>query len=145
MHQHPILTNEVSIKVCYIKVVNNDRFSKLFKLNVSNFNFVTISGVKDITNFKVTCGYPTFFLNIERMICGSVNGFAVSSFYVKNLVSFLNPNVQNFFKLCFARFGIVRPDFISNLNFLNANKPIRSIYFCIAREASITVKLQSMF
>ena len=121
MHQHPILTDEVSIKVCHIKVINKYWFSKFFKLKVSNFDFFTNSGNKYVTDFKITCRYPTLFLNIERVICGSVDSFTVGSRNVQDFICFLDPDVKNLFKFCFARFGIVCPDLIANLNIFNAN------------------------
>ena len=53
MHQNPILTHKVSIEVSYIKVVHKDRFSQFFNLNISNLNLITVSGVENITNFKI--------------------------------------------------------------------------------------------
>ena len=79
MHQHPILANKASMEISNFEVVNGDRFSNLFKLSISNLNLVTVNGNKYVTNFKVTCRYPPSFFNVERVICSSVNSFAVSS------------------------------------------------------------------
>ena len=94
MHQYPILTNKVSMEILNLKVVDSNWFSKLFKFKFSNFNLVTISGVENVTNFKVACGYPTLFFNIERMVCGSVDSFTVKSGNVKNFIGFLDLNVN---------------------------------------------------
>ena len=77
MHQHPILTNKVSMEIGNFKVINKYWFSKIFKLKFSNFDFATISGNKYITNIKITGSYPTLFLNIERMVSCCVNSFTV--------------------------------------------------------------------
>lgn len=63
MHQHPILTHKVSMAVLNFKVVHKDRFSKLFNLKVGNFNLITVSGNKCVTNFKITCGYNNEILS----------------------------------------------------------------------------------
>ena len=97
MHQHPILANKVSMEISNFEVVNGDRFSKIFKLKFSNFDFVTNSGNKYVTDFKITCRYPTFFLNIEWVICGSVDSFTVGSRNVQDFICFLDPDVQNLF------------------------------------------------
>ena len=102
MHQNPILTNKVSVILLNFKIVNKDRLIKSLKLNFSNFNFITVSGNKCVAKFEITGSYPALFFNIERVICGCVNGFTVRSRNVKNFVCFLNPNTQNFFKLCFS-------------------------------------------
>ena len=121
MHQHPILTNKVSMEISNFEVVNRDRFSKIFKFKVGNFNLITISSIENITDFNVASSYPTLFLNIERVICGSVDSFTVGSRNVQDFICFLDPDVKNLFKFCFARFGIVCPDLIANLNIFNAN------------------------
>ena len=97
MHQHPILTNKVSMEIGNFKVINKYWFSKFFKLKVSNFDFFTNSGNKYVTDFKITCRYPTLFLNIERVICGSVDSFTVRCWNVENFICFLDPDVQNLF------------------------------------------------
>ena len=107
MHHHPILTNKVSMEILDFKVINGNWLSKLFKFKVSNFNLITISSNKSVTNFKITGSYPTLFLNIERVICGSVDSFTVGSRNVQDFICFLDPNVENLFKFCFARFRIV--------------------------------------
>ena len=116
MHQHPILTNKVSMEILNLKVVNQDRLSKFFKFKVSNFDFITISSNKSVTNFEISCSYPTLILNIEWVVCGSVNGFAIRSFKVQDFVSFLDPGIQNLFKFCFACFVIVGKNLIANGN-----------------------------
>jgi hypothetical protein len=97
MHQHPILTNKVSMEINNFEVVNGDRFSKLFKFSISNLNLVTINSAENITNFKITGSYPAFFLNIERVICGSVYSFTIGSGNVQDFICFLDPDVQNLF------------------------------------------------
>ena len=67
------------MEISNFEVVNEDRFSKIFKLKFSNFDFVTNSGNKSISNFKISSSYPTLFLNIERVICGSINSFTARS------------------------------------------------------------------
>ena len=79
MHQNPILTNKVSMEILNLKVVNQDRFSKLFKFKVSNFNFIAVSSAENVANFKVTCGYPALAVNIEWVVSCGVNGFTVRS------------------------------------------------------------------
>ena len=130
MHQHPILTNKVSMEIGNFKVINKYWFSKFFKLKVSNFDFATISGNKYITNIKITGSYPALFLNIERVICGSVDSFTVGSRNVQDFICFLDPDVQNLFKLCFARFRIVWSNTVDynqhkknhKITILNSNK-----------------------
>ncbi len=95
------------MEILNLKVVNKDRLIKLFNLNIGNFNLITVSGNKRITDFKITSRYPTLVLNIKRMVGSSVDNFAVESGNVQNFIGFLDPNVQNLFKLCFARFGVV--------------------------------------
>ena len=107
MHQHPILTNKVSMEIFNLKVVNKNRLSKLFELKISNLNLVTVNGNKSVTDYKITCGYPAFFFNIKWVVCGCVDCFTVGSRNVQDFICFLDPNVENFFKLCFARFRIV--------------------------------------
>lgn len=75
--KNSMITNKVSMEILNLKVVNKDRFSKLFNNKVGNFNLVTISGVENVTNFKVASRYPTLFFNIERMVGCGVNSFAV--------------------------------------------------------------------
>ena len=84
MHQNPILTNKVSMEILDFKVINKYWFSKLFKFKVSNFNLITISSNKSVTNFKITGSYPTLFFNIELVICGCVNGLTVGSKDIEN-------------------------------------------------------------
>ena len=79
MHQHPILTNKVSMEISNFEVVNRDRFSKIFKFKVGNFNLITISSIENITDFNVASSYPTLFLNIERVVSCGVNSFTVRS------------------------------------------------------------------
>ena len=79
MHQHPILANKVSMEISNFEVVNGDRFSKLFKLSISNLNLVTINSAENVTNFKITGSYPTLVLNIERVVSCCVNSFTVRS------------------------------------------------------------------
>jgi len=67
------------MEILNLKVVNKYWFSKLFKFKVSNPNFITISGVENVTNFKITGSYPAFFLNIERVIGCGVDCFTVRS------------------------------------------------------------------
>ena len=97
MHQHPILTNKVSMEILDFKVINKYWFSKFFKLKVSNFDFVTNSGNKYVTDFKITGSYPTLVLNIERVVCGSVYSFTVGSRNVQDFICFLDPDIQNLF------------------------------------------------
>ena len=97
MHQNPILTNKVSMEIFNLKVVNKNRLSKLFELKISNLNLVTVNGNKSVTNFKITGSYPTLFLNIERVICGSVDSFTVGSRNVQDFICFLDPDVKNLF------------------------------------------------
>ena len=59
------------------KVINKYWFSKFFKLKISNFNFITVSVNKYVTNFKITSSYPTLVLNIERVVSCSVDSFTV--------------------------------------------------------------------
>ena len=122
------------MEILNLKVVNKYWFSKLFKFKVSNFDFITVNGNKCVANFKIACSYPALAVNIEWVVCGCINCFAIRSGNVKNFVSFLNPNVENLFKLCFARFGIVCPNTVANLNFFNAYKSVRSIYLRVTRE-----------
>ena len=122
MHQHPILTNKVSMEILDFKVINKYWFSKLFKLSISNFNLVTINSAENITNFKITGSYPALVLNIERVVSCSVDSFTVESRNVENFICFLDPDVENFFKLCFVRFGIVCTS-IADINILS-QKPI---------------------
>ena len=84
MHQNPKLTNKVSMKILNLKVVNQDRLSKFFKLYIGNLNLVTVNGNKCVANFKITCRYPTLVLNIERVVCGSVNGLTFGSKDIEN-------------------------------------------------------------
>ena len=77
MHQHPILANKVSMEILNLKVVNKYWFSKLLKFKVSNFDFITVSSNKCITNFKIACSYPALAVNIEWVVCGCVNSFTV--------------------------------------------------------------------
>lgn len=84
MHQNPILTNKVSMEILDFKVKNGNWLSKLFKFKVSNLNLVTVNGNKSVTNFKITCGYPALFFNIELVICGCVNGLTVGSKDIEN-------------------------------------------------------------
>ena len=77
MHQHPILTNKVSMEIGNIKVVDSYWFSKLFKFKISNFNFITVSVNKYVTNFKITGSYPALTVDIERVVSCSVDSFTV--------------------------------------------------------------------
>ena len=97
MDQNRNRANKVSMEILDFKVINKYWFSKFFKFKVSNFNLITISSNKSVTNFKITGSYPTLFLNIERVICGSVDSFTVVSRNVQDFICFLNPNVQNLF------------------------------------------------
>ena len=130
MHQHPILTNKVSMEIGNFKVINKYWFSKFFKLKVSNFDFVTNSGNKYVTDFKITCRYPTFLLNIERVVSCGVDSFTVSCGNVQNFICFLDPDVKNLFKFCFACFRIVWSNTVDynqhkknhKITILNSNK-----------------------
>ncbi len=121
MHQHPILTNIVSMAVLNLKVVNKYRLSQFLNLNIGNLNLVTVSGNKCITDFKIACGNPTLIFNIERVVRSGVNSFAVRSGNVQYLVSFFDPDVQNLFKLCFSCFIVVGENLITDGYFFNAN------------------------
>ena len=93
MNKNSQLTNKVSMEIFNLKVVNSDWLRKLFKFNVSNFNLVTVSSNKCVTDFKVASSYPTSILNIEWVVSCSVNGFAVRSRNMEYFISFLDPNV----------------------------------------------------
>ncbi len=95
------------MEILNLKVVDKNRFSQLFNLNIGNFNLITVSGNKCITNFKIASSYPTLVLNIKRMVGSSVDNFAVGSGNVQDFIGFLDPNIKNLFKLCFACFRIV--------------------------------------
>ena len=130
MHQHPILANKVSMEISNFEVVNGDRFSKIFKLKFSNFDFVTNSGNKSISNFKISSSYPALAVNIEWVVSCGVDSFTVRCGNVQDFICFLDPNVENLFKFCFARFRIVWSNTVDynqhkknhKITILNSNK-----------------------
>ena len=130
MHQHPILTNKVSMEIGNFKVINKYWFSKLFKFKVSNLNLITINCNKSVTNIKITGSYPALFLNIERVVSCCVNSFTISCGNVQDFICFLDPDVKNLFKFCFARFRIVWSNTVDynqhkknhKITILNSNK-----------------------
>ena len=46
--------------------------------------FRRVFTTKCVANFKITCGYPALFFNIELVICGCVNGLTVGSKDIEN-------------------------------------------------------------
>ena len=102
------------MEISNLKVINNNRFSKLLTVGVGNKSGSTIGKSKDISCFNILCRYPLIYYP---------EGMYRSSFYllavyedVDKYIGFLAEGAEDFLILTFARFGVGRVNIVARFD-----------------------------
>ena len=104
MHQHTGVSNIIGMEVGNLKVINYNRFIKLFAVGVCNRSGSAVSKSKDISGFKVFRRYPLIFY--PEGMYGSCFYFLAVYEDVDKYIGLFAEGAEDFFVLAFACFGV---------------------------------------
>ena len=104
MHQHAGVSNIIGMEVGNLKVIDYNRFVKLFAVGVCNRSGSAVCKSKGISGFKILCRYPLIYY--PEGMYGSCFYFLTVYEDVDKYIGFLAEGAENLFILTFARFGV---------------------------------------
>ena len=111
MHQQTGVSNIIGMEIGNLKVIDYNRFVKLFAVGVCNRSGSAVCKSKGISGFKILCRYPLIYY--PEGMYGSCFYFLTVYEDVDNYIGLFTEGAKDFFILVLARFGVGRVNIVA--------------------------------
>ena len=122
VHEHAVLSYEVSMEILNFEVVDPNRLIELLDSDGMDERRFPVSQFQPVVRFQIDRRDSALVVHIEQMLGGAGNCF-IANLNVDKLILFIQEGLHHSLQCAFAGIGILRPNQpIATRKFILSNK-----------------------